>query len=129
MLLLLPLHFAIVANNRPFISPPEELILQKREAFRSFATNNISAYIFQYRSQQATTNFYHLKFTLCYAGRLLFLLLQLLQRCWDSEVWLQARHPSPKFYFSYLSYYLCCHWFLENQWGVPNKKMKPLKNS
>ncbi len=71
--------------------------------------------------------FYHLKFILCYAGQLLFLLLQLLQRFWDSGVWLQERHPSPKFYFSYLSYYLYCHWFLENQWAVPNKKAKHLK--
>jgi hypothetical protein len=22
---------------------------------------------------------------------------------------------------------LCCHWFLENQWAAPNKKMQPFK--
>jgi len=129
MLLLLPLYFAIVANNRPFLSPPEELILQKRVYFNHLRPITFRHTFFNTHLNKQPHTFYHLKFTLCYAGRLLFLLLPLLQRFWDSEVWLQARHPSQKFYFSYLSYYLYCHWFLENQWVVPNKKIKTLKNS
>jgi uncharacterized membrane protein YtjA (UPF0391 family) len=76
--LFLPLHFAIVANNRPFLSPPEELILQKSGAFRSFATNNILAYIFQYRSQQATTNILSFKIYIMLRWTITFLIVAII---------------------------------------------------